>query len=69
MGHIGLPEVIIVLILVLMSAAIIRIGVWLVRLLINNNQKASNPIDIARERYAKGEISKADFEDIKSNIP
>jgi uncharacterized membrane protein len=33
-----------------------------------NRKGRNNAIDIARQRYAKGELSQAEFEKIKNNI-
>lgn len=47
----------------------------LIRLLINHNVmhikpdgKVKGPLEIAEERYAKGEINKAEFDQIKIDI-
>jgi putative membrane protein len=55
--------------------AIIALIVWLViRLTRGGDGKTPNPpeprspLDIARERYAKGDISEAEFNDIQRNL-
>jgi len=53
--------------MVLFWGAIIGFGVWLVTRLNKRDgpKPRVNHIDIAKERYAKGEISKEEFEDMK----
>ena len=50
--------------------AIIALIVWVVKKVTNRDDstKKQNPLDIARERYAKGEISKDEFEQLKKDI-
>lgn len=64
-GIIGLTNL---LFFILFWVAVVALIIWVVRRLGENNQKASNPLDIVRERYAKGEINKAEFEEIKKNL-
>ena len=53
---------------------IIALIVWGVVALVRRGSSASDaspkrdPLDIARERYAKGEITKEEFEEIKKNL-
>ncbi len=53
---------------------IIALIVWGVTALAKRGTSASgtaqkrNPLDIAKERYAKGEISKEEFEEIKKGL-
>jgi putative membrane protein len=54
-------------------AAIIALIVWGIKKLSENNSESktevrNDPIGIAKERYAKGEISKAEFEQIKTGL-
>ena len=50
--------------------ALIAFIVWAVIKLTkrDNSVSKNNHIDIARERYAKGEISKEEFEQIKKDL-
>jgi putative membrane protein len=49
---------------------VIILIVWGVNKLIKSgrSENRSNPLDIARERYARGEISKEEFEQIKKDL-
>ena len=53
---------------------IIGLVVWGIIALVKHSSSTSNisqkrdPLDIAKERYAKGEISKQEFEEIRKNL-
>jgi len=49
-------------------AAVIALIIWAIRRFSGRNGTAQNPMDIARARYAKGEISKEQFEQIKKDL-
>ncbi len=42
--------------------------VWVVRQFKGDRASDRSPLDIARERLARGEISKSDFEEMKGNL-
>lgn len=48
------------------------VAVYLIRTISESNRSSSNvardPLDIAKERFAKGEISKEEFADIKKEL-
>jgi len=56
--------------MLLFWGAIIALIVWVVKKVTNRDDstKKQSPLDIARERYAKGEISKDEFEQLKKDI-
>jgi putative membrane protein len=49
---------------------LIALIVWGITRLVRGGGAASrrNPLDIAKERYAKGEISKEEFEQLKKDL-
>jgi putative membrane protein len=60
--------------MVLFWGAVICLVVWLVNQNknsnnhINNQSERKTPQEILKERYAKGEITKKDFDEIKRNL-
>ncbi len=55
------------IILVLLVTGVIVFIVWLVKRT-GSGRPRKDALDIARERYAKGEISKEEFEQIKKDL-
>jgi putative membrane protein len=59
---------------ILFWGSVFALVVWVIaRLVGHENSRAasgrkSNPLDIARERYARGEITKEQFEQIKRDL-
>jgi putative membrane protein len=59
------------LMMLLIWGAIIGVAIYLIRTLANRSNTNSahrDPLDIARERYAKGEITKEELADIKKEL-
>ena len=60
--------------MIILWVVIIALIVWGIIALARRGTSASdaaqkrNPLDIARERYARGEITKEEFEEIKRNL-
>jgi putative membrane protein len=56
--------------MVLFWGGIIALIIWAIKKLTERGTSTSKhyPLDIAKERYAKGEISEKEFENIKKNI-
>jgi putative membrane protein len=56
--------------MVLFWGGLIALIIWGIKKLTERGTSTSkhNPLDIAKERYAKGEISEKEFENIKKNL-
>ncbi len=56
--------------MVIFWGAIIALIVWGIKKLTERggSTPGRNPLDVAKERYAKGEISREDFEQIKKDL-
>ena len=70
---IGTVEIMAIFVVLLLQVLpIIAISYLVSKYLINRNQISSNDgksaLDFAKERYAKGEITKEEFEEIKKNL-
>ncbi|MFC1873720.1 SHOCT domain-containing protein [Chloroflexota bacterium] len=55
---------------VLIGGGIIALIVWVVKKITEGggSSRRSDPLGIAKERYAKGEISQEEFEEIKKGL-
>ena len=56
--------------MILLWVGLIILLVWVVMKIVkgSSNESKGDALDIARERYAKGEISKEEFEQIKKDL-
>ncbi|MBI4287885.1 MAG: SHOCT domain-containing protein [Chloroflexi bacterium] len=59
--------------MILFWVAAIALTVWVVRLIIRHDQPrheagGQSPLDIAKARYARGEITKEQFEQLKRDL-
>jgi len=57
-----------VFMMVIFWAAVIALVVWGVRSVAGSREDRKTPLDIARERLARGEISEEEFERIKRQL-
>ena len=60
--------ILMMVIMVLFWAAVIALAVWGVSRLTGSRGQSKSPLDIARERLAKGEISEEEFERLKQKL-
>lgn len=56
--------------MILFWGAVIALIVWVVKKFTgsSDSNRKNDPLDIARERYARGEISKEEFDQIRNNL-
>ena len=56
--------------ILILWGGIIALVVWIVKKLTEKGQTNSkrDPLDVAKERYAKGEITREEFEQIKKDL-
>ena len=56
--------------LVIFGGGLIALIVWVITKLVRQGDSAPkrDPLDVAKERYAKGEISKEEFEQLKKDL-
>jgi len=59
-----------VLFMIIIWAGFVALIVWVIVKLVRSGQKSSSetPLDVARTRYAKGEITKKEFEQLKKDL-
>jgi len=59
-----------IFLMVIFWGSIIALIVWIVRRATNRGASSGgvSPLDIAKERYARGEISREQFEQIKKDL-
>jgi putative membrane protein len=54
--------------MVVFWGGLIALIVWGITKLLRRDASKHDPLDVAKERYAKGEISKKDFEQLKKDL-
>ena len=60
---------VIVALMVIFWGVVIALAIWgITQLSKNRSGSKSNALDIAKERYAKGEINKEQFEELKKDL-
>ena len=59
-----------VILMILFWGAVIALIVWVVKRFTGgtDSNRKNDPLDIARERYARGDISKEEFDQIKKTL-
>jgi putative membrane protein len=58
-----------ILIMIIFWAGLIALIVWIIVKAVRSGKSTSEtPLDIARTRYARGEISKKEFEQLKKDL-
>jgi putative membrane protein len=70
-GHpVGVGAVLVMVVcMVIFWGGLIALAVWGIRRLVKHSSGSrSNAFDIVRERYAKGEITKEQFEELKKDL-
>jgi putative membrane protein len=68
-GGMGWWMVFWVVIMILFWGGLIAFAVWVVRRLIHHDSThRGDPLDIAKQRYARGEITKEQYEQIKKDL-
>jgi uncharacterized membrane protein len=53
---------------IVLWGAVVGLGVWAFSRIVGSRKAEKNPMDIAKERLAKGEISAEEFERIKQQL-
>ena len=56
------------IILILFWGLIIWLVVWLIMKFIKSQQKSESALDILKKRFAKGEITKKEFDEMKKGL-
>ncbi len=64
----GWAEIFLTLTTLIVIGGIIAVIVWVVVKLTKRGTSGRTPLDLARERYAKGEITKDQFDQIKNDL-
>ena len=68
--HLGPLEIGLIMVVILISIGLIAPIVWIIRKFSAQGSIAAkhDPLDVAKERYARGEISRKEFEQIKKDL-
>jgi putative membrane protein len=67
----GLPEIAIIIAGAVILALLVAVIIWIISKALksgNSSKTPTSPLEIARQRYAKGEITKEQFEQLKKDL-
>lgn len=67
---VGLPEIGIIIAGIVVIALLVWAIIWIVSMIKGkkSSKETNNALEIARQRYAKGEITKEQFEQLKKDL-